>query len=100
MQLTVLIEPIASNGFRARSGEPLALTAEGATREEALQKLQEQIAAKVASGAELTSVEAGPSVHPWAPFAGTWREDDPIIAAWQKEVEEYRRRMDEDPDIP
>jgi hypothetical protein len=37
--------------------------------------------------------------HPWAKFAGTWAEDDPLIAAWREAVEEYRRQMDEDPDI-
>ena len=40
MQIPILIEPVARNGFRARGGEPFALSAEGATREEALGKLR------------------------------------------------------------
>ena len=36
MQIPILIEPIAGNGYRASGGEPLALTADGATHEEAL----------------------------------------------------------------
>ncbi len=70
MQITVLIESVAENGFRARTGEPLGVTAEGATREEALQKLREQVARKIAGGAELASVEVGPFSHPWDRFVG------------------------------
>jgi predicted RNase H-like HicB family nuclease len=39
MQIPVLIERIARNGYRAKSMEPLAVSARGATREEALAKL-------------------------------------------------------------
>ncbi len=31
MQIPVLVEPIANIGFRARSGEPLPVSADGAT---------------------------------------------------------------------
>ena len=34
MQIPILIEPVAGNGFRSRGGEPFALSADGATREE------------------------------------------------------------------
>ena len=99
MEIPVLIEPIASCGFRARSGEPLSLTAEGATRDEALQKLRELVQRKV-EGGELTMLEVGPFSHPWDAFVGKWADDDPLIAAWEKEVEAYRREVDEDPNIP
>ena len=36
MQIPVLIEPIAGNGYRARGGEPLAVVVEAPTRAEAL----------------------------------------------------------------
>jgi len=98
MQMSVLVEPLKGNGYRVRSAEPFGVSAEGATREEALAKLRDQVARKIADGAEVTPLEVGPFVHPWARFAGTWREDDPFIAEWQKEVEEYRRQIDEDPD--
>jgi len=97
MQIPVLIEPVAG-GFRARSGEPLVLTAEGATREEALSKLRDQVARKIADGAEVTPLEVGPFEHPWMRFAGTWKEDDPLIQEWKKAMEEHRREIDEDPD--
>ncbi len=41
MQIPVLIESIAGNGYRARGGEPLPLTADGPTREAALHNLRE-----------------------------------------------------------
>ena len=100
MEIPVLIEPVPSKGFRARNGEPFGLTAEGATREEALQKLRELVARRIADGAELISVEVGPFQHPWDRFVGTWADDDPLIAQWEKEVEAYRREVDEDPNIP
>ncbi|HVS37106.1 MAG TPA: hypothetical protein VMS17_16210 [Gemmataceae bacterium] len=99
MQIPVLIEQIP-NGFRARTGEPLPLTAEGATREEALDKLRNQASRRIAAGAEITSIEVGPFKHPWDEFVGKWDPNDPVIAEWEKEVEEYRRRMDEDRDVP
>jgi hypothetical protein len=99
MEIPVLIEPVPPNGFRARSGEPLALTAEGATREEALEKLRKLVTKRIVDGAQIASLEVGPFQHPWAAFVGKWAKDDPVIAEWEKEVEAYRRRMDEDPDV-
>ena len=100
MEIPVLIEPLPPGGFRARSGEPLALTAEGATQEEALQKLREMVTKRIADGARMASVEVGLSEHPLARFAGTWAPDDPFIEEWQKEVEAYRQRMEDDPSVP
>jgi hypothetical protein len=39
MQVSVLIERVPGNGYRAKGGEPFCLSAEGATRDEALQGL-------------------------------------------------------------
>ena len=36
MPLSIFVEPVANNGYRASSGAPLHLIAEAATREEAL----------------------------------------------------------------
>ena len=41
MQIPVLVEPVANNGFRARTGEPLPLSADGGTPEEAVRNLRE-----------------------------------------------------------
>ena len=50
MQIPVLIEPVAANGFRARSGEPLPLTAEG---------IRTALYFGVAAGRELREVLGG-----------------------------------------
>ena len=46
MELSVLIQQTAGNGFRAWCGEPIPATAEGATREEALDKLRAALESK------------------------------------------------------
>ena len=97
MQIPILIEPIAANGYRARGGEPLALTAEGATREEALAKLRAKIEKRLKNGAKLVGLDVGgPSPHPWMEFAGMFK-DDPWIEDWKRAIEEYRKQVDEDP---
>jgi hypothetical protein len=97
MQLTVLVEPIAPSGFRARGPDSFGFVAEGATQEEALQKLRELIQSRMAGGAQLVQLDV-PAVHPWERFVGMWKPDDPLIEEWKKAVEEYRREVDEDPD--
>ncbi len=99
MQIPVLIEPIAGNGYRARGGEPVPLVAEGATREEALAKLKEQFQTRLSNGAELVPLEVPPPLHPWLEFAGMFK-DDPYFDEWQEAIAENRRKADEDPDIP
>jgi predicted RNase H-like HicB family nuclease len=99
MQIPILIEPIAGNGYRARGGEPLALSAEGATREEALAKLQEQLRAQLQNGAEIVPLESGPQAHPLANFVGMFK-DDPRIEDWKKSMAQYRRKIDRHPELP
>ncbi len=99
MQIPVLIEPVAGNGYRARGGEPLGLTAEGPTREAALAKLKEQLRARLRNGAEIVPLEVSPERHPLAEFVGMFK-DDPLIDDWKQSMAEYRRNIDEKPDLP
>lgn len=99
MQIPVFLEPIAGTGYRANAGS-LAITAEGTTREETLDKLRHLIEQRVEKGGQLVEIEIGvPKKDPWSRFAGTWRPDDPFIERWEQAVEEYRRKMDEDPRV-
>jgi predicted RNase H-like HicB family nuclease len=100
MRIPVLIEPVDGSGYRASAGDPLGFTAVGATREQALGKLQELIKGRLARGAELTAIEVKPIERPWAKYAGAWPEDDPLVQEWKQAVEEYRRQRDEDPELP
>jgi hypothetical protein len=97
MEIPVLIEPIAEDGYRAQGMKPFAFSARGATREEALAKLRAKIERRLKNGAELVGLELGPSPHPWMEFAGMFK-DDPWIDDWKRSVEEYRKQVDEDPD--
>jgi hypothetical protein len=101
MEIAVLVERIDGNGYRARSGEPLVLTAEGQTQEEVLRKVQELLEGRVATGAQLVSVIVpAPLEHPSARFRGSWTKDDPVIQRWKQHVEEYRQQIEDDPTYP
>ncbi len=99
MQIPVLIEPIAGNGYRARGGEPLPLVVEAQTREEALAKLQQALQDRLRNGAELVPLETSPQPHPLAKFVGMFK-DDPWIEDWKKSMAEYRRKIDKHPERP
>jgi hypothetical protein len=96
MQIPVLIEPIAHNGYRAQSKEPFALSAKGATREEALAKLRAKIEKRLKKGSEIVGLEVG-QPHPWMEFAGMYK-DDPWIDDWVQSMAEYRQQVENDPD--
>ena len=53
MQIPVLVEAVASNGFRASTGEPLPLSAKGATPEEALRNLRTALDHQLKNGKQL-----------------------------------------------
>jgi predicted RNase H-like HicB family nuclease len=99
MEIPVLIEPVAENGFRARAVEPFSMTAEAGTRDAALQKLRELIEARLADGAEIVPLQVPAPEHPLARFAGMFK-DDPYFDDWQRAIAEYRRQVEEDPEIP
>src|SRR5436309_478721 len=100
VEIPVLIEPVAGNGYRAKSGEPLPLSAEGATRDEALRKLRELLQQRLHGGAEVAAVEVpGPAApNPWVEFAGMFK-DDPYFDEVVEIMAENRRKMDADPDV-
>ena len=99
MKIPVIIERVNNNGYRARSGEPLTLVAEGTTEEEALRNLNDAIRQRLNDGTKLLALEVGDEERPWSGFRG-WLRDDPMYDEWQEATAEYRRQVDEGPDIP
>src|SRR5947209_11030091 len=99
MQIPVLVERVRGNGYRARGKDPFAVSAKGATREEALAKLRAKIQTRLKNGTEIVGLEVGPQPHPLAEFAGMFK-DDHMFDDVLKIMAENRKRMDEDPDIP
>src|SRR3954469_507251 len=57
VQIPILIEQVAGNGYRSRGGEPFDLSAEGATREEVLAKLRDQLESRLREGSEVVSLD-------------------------------------------
>jgi hypothetical protein len=97
VEIAVLVEPVENNGYRATAGQPFGLAAEGASAEEAVQRLREQVTTRLAAGARMVMISVAPAGHPWLPFAGTLK-DDPLLEDWKRAMEEYRRSIDNDPD--
>ena len=98
MQIPILLMPIPGNKFRARVGEPFSLSFEGETRDEAVQKLKEQIAGMLSGGGEIVQLEIQETEHPLKRFAGMLR-DDPLFDDWQRAIADRRRELDADPDV-
>src|SRR5262245_26942040 len=96
MQIPVLVEPVANNGFRAKAGEPLSLTAEGSTAEEAVRNLRAAMDQHLKDGKQLQMVELGPE-NPWLAIAGIYDPNDPLVHEWKKEMEAYRQEFEDDP---
>ena len=96
MEIPVLIEPVAGNGYVARTGSPFNWSAEGATPDEAVQKLQAVASAQRAAGLSMATISMGGSVHPHAEFIGAMK-DSPLWDAWRKAIEEYREEIENDP---
>src|SRR5438132_14403335 len=99
MEIPVLIEPVAGNGYRARTGDPLALTAEGATPAEALANLRSILQERLDAGTRLVSLVMPGQDNPWTEMAGIFK-NDPLFDDWQQAIADYRRQIEEDTDIP
>jgi len=99
MQIPILIEPMAGNGYRASGGEPLPLTADGGTQEEAMANLKEKLKARLSHGAVVVPLELSSSAHPLSELVGMFK-DDPLIEEWKKSMKAYRRKRDKDADKP
>lgn len=100
MQISVLVEPVSGNGFRAHGIDPSTLSAEGATAEEALENLKKVLVTRVPVGGRLVTLEVSPAEHPLAKVAGIFDPADPLVKEWKRIIAENRRQADEDPDLP
>jgi hypothetical protein len=98
MQIPVLVEPVANNNFRARSGEPMPICADGSTPEDAVRNLRVEFDRQLA-GKQLIGVEMSPE-NPWLAMAGIFDPNDPVIQEWKNEMASYRQELEADPDRP
>jgi hypothetical protein len=94
MQVPILIEPIEGGRFRARAGEPFAMSAEGKTKLEAQQKLAGLITDRLSAGATFLTLEV-PLAPPHALYAGCMKAE-PLFEQMQQAIAENRQREDAD----
>jgi hypothetical protein len=97
VEVPVIIETVAGNGYRVTGagGLSVGLTAEGATAAEAIDRLAEQVRARMDAGAKLTELIVDWGSATWMQDAGYLR-DEPLYEPWRDAMEEYRRKLDED----
>ena len=96
MRITFVVEPVAGNGYLAKTGEPLSLCAAGSTEEEATVKLRTMIRDEIQSGTRVKTMEIPEGPNPWIESAGIFSPDDPIVQEWIAAMAENRRLEDAD----
>jgi hypothetical protein len=96
MEIMVLLEPLEGGRFRARAGDPLSLTAEGATAEEATRQLGALVDAMIADGCQLAALRVANGkamVSPACPLpADNLYETDWVFRELQEAIAEGRRQ--------
>jgi hypothetical protein len=92
VKLSVFIRATPDGGFRAWCAEPVPISVEGVTRDEALVKLRTELEAR-ARGVEVVEVVLGRPI----PTAPIW-PDDEITRAWLEGIAAARAAADQQPD--
>ncbi len=94
MQVTVFVERLDAQTYRAATTQPITLVTEGRTRDEAIERLRALAQQRLTEG-EMMCLEI-PEVavpHPWVPFAGIWK-DHPDLDTVLEHIAETRRHLD------
>jgi hypothetical protein len=97
MDLSVILEQVRENAYRATALVPTPLVVEAPTRDEAVDRIRSLISERL-SRAELIQVEVPVATkpNPWLAIAGTWR-DHPDVDQVEENINAYRREIDADP---
>jgi hypothetical protein len=99
VEIPVLLEPLPGGGFRAKSGEPLDLSANGDTADTALSNLRALIDTRISAGTLFTAIEIPDARLGRHQGAAVYR-DEPLFDRWLAEIEAYRQEIEDDPNIP
>jgi len=95
MELPVYVLPSGS-GYRATTGGPLDLTADGSTADAAMDALHQLIVARLRAGEVRTLTVT--AVDPLLAAARAVGQN-PLFEDWVREIEEYRRQHNTPPDV-
>jgi hypothetical protein len=94
MKALVLVEKIGRQKYRASTAQPIALEAEGLSRDDAVEHLSTLVRERLARGELLQIPLPGTDKdNPWVAYAGIWK-DHPDWEAFKKNIADYRRRTD------
>ncbi len=93
MKMTVLVERLDEHVYRASTPHPVAIECEGCSRDEAVERLRDQTAARL-KGGELVqvSIPGERDANPWVTYAGVWK-DHANFDAVMENIAEYRRTL-------
>jgi predicted RNase H-like HicB family nuclease len=89
VEVSVILEQVENNGYRARCGDPFVASADGSTREEALARLRGVLTEKIAAGIEVVRLEV-----PMPRRKGPIWPDDQITRDWLEGIAEARKKAD------
>jgi hypothetical protein len=96
MQITILIEPIEGGRFRARAGEPFALSAEGDSPDVATRHLETLIRNRLGGGSRLAVIDlANGTLTPPPLYLPPLPDDDWFVKEMREAIAENRRLEDE-----
>jgi hypothetical protein len=95
MSIAVLLEPLES-GYRATCGQPLVLSAEAPSRDEAVVLLRQKIEERLANGAEIVDLELLPRMGQLQHWLNQHNAeaDDELFSEWDQAVSDYRDRIE------
>jgi hypothetical protein len=90
MELPILIEPLPNQaGFTARLMAPIELSAEGATADEAHERLAEMLREKLANGLQIRTLKLATPL-----LRAGWLPDDELTQEWRQHMQAYRDECD------
>ena len=92
MNIPVLIEPLGPQRFRATV---FALSAEGGTEDEAIQRVRDELTTRLSAGARIDAIRVPISgTDGELPSAAGILKDNPLYDEWREAIAEYRRQVD------
>lgn len=95
MKMTVLVERLDEEKYRASTGYPLVIESEGKSRDEAVERLRKRALERL-ERSELVQVSIADdrNINPWVKYAGLWK-DHPDFEAFLENIAEYRQTGDD-----
>src|SRR5436190_1959230 len=98
MQIPILIEPVATGLYRAKAGEPFALSAEGVTPSEATERLETVVRERLKAGSYLGVINLDNGSSPTSPAPLRLEplpDDDWFFQTMREAIAENRQRENE-----